>query len=77
MGKWRCRKKFQAEEEKVGKPATCGVMGRGKQWERKLQQAMGEDHGGSAPRLESLYEERNLLANNTPPGFTMTRFNLQ
>lgn len=27
MGKWRCRKKFQAEEENVGKPVTCGGDG--------------------------------------------------
>lgn len=31
----------------------------------------------SEPKLESLYDERNLLANNTSPGFTVTRFNLQ
>lgn len=57
----------------MGKPVTCGGDGQ--------REAVGEKtpigHGGSEPKLESLYDERNLLANNAPPGFTMTRFNLQ
>lgn len=34
-------------------------------------------YGGTESKLESQDNERNLLANNTSPRFTMTRFNLQ
>lgn len=60
---------FKQREKKRESIYMWGVTGKGKG---------GRDYyGGSEFKLKSHYDERNLLANNTSPRFTMTRFNLQ